>query len=156
MPTSRPAPTAVATPEAGAASALPPGAARRWVLVTLQDAQGRIQNPTPVPTLDLLDPTRVRGSDGCVGFTGRLEPTNAPRADASSGAGVGIAIADLVSTTRACAEANGIESRYLRILQDADRLTLAGTRLALRAGDAALIFGLDRMATIQPVQPNSP
>lgn len=151
-------PPASATPRDPPVNALPSGSVRRWVLFTLQDADGRVRNPTPAPTLDLLDPGRLRGSDGCNSFSGRLDTVGAGTtgAGASGGPSVGIAVAGLVSTERSCAATNGIERRYLRVVQDAERLTVAGTRLYLRAGEAALVFDVDRMASVQPVQPDDP
>lgn len=148
-----PSTTASPSPSATARSvALPPGSARRWILVQIGDRDALQVAGAGVATLDLGRSGEVSGSDGCVGFGGRIASFAAPddpAAGAHAGPTVGIRIGDLIHTMQACVPDTAVTG-YLDALGGAQQLSLVGDTLYLWSDGIGLKFRVDRAVTVDP------
>lgn len=105
-----------------------------WLLTSMKDADGAVENPLPQPTLDIAD-RRVSGSGGCNGY-------NAPLVDDRGGA---FELGPVVATKRACAEesANALEARYLAALDLVTGYVYEAEQLQLVGDGVTLTFAAD-------------
>ncbi len=105
-----------------------------WLLASMKDAEGALEDPLPQPTLDIAD-GRVSGSGGCNSY-------NAPVADDADGA---LELGPIVATKRACVEeaANLMETRYLAALEGVTGYAYEGEQLTLVGDGITLSFTAD-------------
>jgi heat shock protein HslJ len=101
----------------------------RWRLVELEGQPSIAGGGTREPNLQFAADNKVTGATGCNSMGGTYEASGAT-----------VRFSQIFSTKMACVEENRMqqETRFLRVLERADRYAVSGDTLTLSEGDTVL------------------